>query len=164
MDCIAHYDSPLGRVTLGSDGQALTGLWFEGQAHFAEGLSVDAVEASLPIFDLTKRWLDIYFSGQTPDFTPLLRPRGTEFQQRVWAKLTEIAYGQSLTYGDLAARLRLSPAAARAVGGAIARNHVSLIITCHRVLGAGRRLTGYAGGLERKKRLLTLEGIGYREN
>ena len=163
MDCITHYDSPLGRVTLASDGQALVGLWFEGQARFAEGLSPDAVEAPLPIFDEARRWLDIYFAGRTPDFTPPLDPRGTDFQRRVWAQLSEIGYGQSLTYGDLAARLGLSPAAARAVGGAVARNPISLIIPCHRVLGAHRRLTGYAGGLERKKRLLELEGIVFRE-
>ena len=157
MDYVWHYASPLGGIMLASDGQALTGLWFEGQKYFAAGLDGEHEEKALPVFDETARWLDAYFGGREPGFTPPLRPRGTAFQRAVWEQLLTVPCGGTLSYGQLAARLGLPRAAARAVGGAVGRNPVSLIIPCHRVVGADGSLTGYAGGLERKRRLLALE-------
>ena len=158
MDYICHYASPLGVVTLASDGRALTGLWFDGQKHFGDTLSPLREEKPLPVFEQAQAWLDLYFQGKEPDFTPELAPAGTPFRQAVWALLLTIPYGQTMTYGALAARLgRASP---RAVGGAVARNPISLIIPCHRVVGAGGSLTGYAGGVEKKRALLRLEGAG----
>lgn len=156
MDYIFTASTPLGPVTLAGDGEALIGLWFDGQAHDRAGLSPCCEEKCLLVFEETLRWLELYFSGQVPDFTPKLAPRGTLFQLRVWARLREIPCGQTLTYGELARELGC--ASARAVGGAVGRNPISILIPCHRVLGAGGRLTGYAGGTERKSRLLALEG------
>ena len=162
MDYIHHYDSPLGWLTLAGDGECLVGLWMEGQNHFARGLDAQRRAARVPVFDAAERWLDVYFGGGVPDFTPPLYLRGTPFQRRVWEALLEIPYGQTTTYGALAeriaARMGVPRACARAVGGAVARNPIALIVPCHRVLGAGGRLTGYAGGLERKTWLLRLEG------
>ena len=155
MDYVQHYASPLGGITLASDGQALTGLWFDGQAHFGATLVPGAAQArDLPVFAETARWLALYFSGAQPDFTPPLRLRGTPFQRAVWEALRAIPYGQTLSYGALAARLGSS---ARAVGGAVGRNPIALIVPCHRGGGARGGLTGYAGGLERKQWLLALE-------
>lgn len=163
MDYRFSLDSPLGKLTLASDGEALTGLWFEGQKHFAAGLSDAAEERPLPVFAETARWLELYFAGDAPDFTPPLRPSGTPFQREVWALLRQIPYGGTATYGELAARIGevrgLSRFSARAVGGAVGRNPISLLIPCHRVLGADGSLTGYAGGTERKAALLRLEGV-----
>ena len=157
VDYLHHDLSPLGGITLASDGEALVGLWFDGQKHFGAGLNGEPAEKSLPVFDQADRWLDQYFSGQAPDFTPPLHPRGTAFQEAVWAYLLTVPYGSTVTYGAIAAALGLPPGAARAVGGAVGRNPISLIIPCHRVVGANGSLTGYAGGVERKKRLLELE-------
>ena len=154
VDYLHHYLSPLGGITLASDGEALAGLWFDGQKHFGAGLDNAHVEKPLPVFEQADRWLDVYFSGREPDFTPLLRPHGTAFQKAVWAYLRTIPYGRTVTYGEIAAALASS---ARAVGGAVGRNPISLIIPCHRVVGADGSLTGFAGGVERKTRLLTLE-------
>ena len=158
MDCIAWYASPLGRLLMASDGAAITGLWFEGQRRFARGLGDAREEARLPVLDAAARWLDVYFSGSEPDFAPPVRARGTAFEQAVWAELMKIPYGQTATYGDVARALGLSAGAARAVGGAVGRNPISILIPCHRVVGAGGRLGGYAGGLDKKRALLTLEG------
>ena len=155
MAYIHHCASPLGGVTLASDGEALTGLWFDGQKHFGAGLSEAREEKRLPVFDEAVRWLEMYFAGDVPDFTPPVAPRGTAFQRRVWDALLRIPYGATTTYGDLARALGSS---ARAVGGAVGKNPVSLIVPCHRVLGAGGRLTGYAAGLDKKRALLALEG------
>ena len=157
MDYTWHCDSPLGGITLASDGEALIGLWFDGQKHFAASLDEAPEERFLPVFEETARWLDYYFAGRVPDFTPKLAPRGTPFRWALWALLSDIPFGQTATYGEIAARMGLTSAGARAVGGAVARNPVSLIIPCHRVVGADSRLTGYAGGLERKRRLLEME-------
>lgn len=161
MEYLCRTLSPLGGVTLASDGEALTGLWFDGQQHFLAGLSEERAEKPLPVFDEALRWLALYFAGCEPDFTPPLRPRGTAFRRAVWDALLTIPYGQTTTYGELAKRLGV--ASARAVGGAVGRNPVSILIPCHRVLGAGGLLTGYAGGLERKRYLLRLEGAAFRE-
>lgn len=157
MEYTHQYPSPLGVITLASDGEALVGLWFEGQRHFGKGLTGEKAERPLPVFDQADRWLDVYFSGEKPDFMPPLRPRGTAFQEAVWRRLLDIPYGHTVTYGEIAASLGLPLGAARAVGGAVGRNPISLMIPCHRVVGADGSLTGYAGGIERKKHLLKLE-------
>ena len=161
MDCICRTGSPLGVITLASDGQSLTGLWFDGQKQYARTLDPVHTEKALPVFDETRRWLEIYFSGREPDFTPPLALRGTALQTGVWEILRTIPYGKTMTYGqiakELALRAGLSRMSAQAVGGAVGRNPVSLIVPCHRVMGSDGSLTGYAGGLERKLRLLQLE-------
>ena len=156
MDCICRCSTPLGTVTLASDGEALTGLWFDGQRYYARGLAPGAPEAALPVFDLARRWLEVYFSGREPDFSVTLALRGTPFQLRVWDLLRHIPYGQTATYARIAAAAGSSP---RAVGGAVSRNPVSLMVPCHRVVGSDSSLTGYAGGTDRKLALLALEGV-----
>ncbi len=146
--------SPLGDLTLASRGEALCGLWFNGQKYFAAGLPAEREERDLPVFRETRRWLEAYFSGSAPDFLPPLAPEGTPFRRRVWEALLTIPYGETVTYGELAQRLGTAP---RAVGSAVGRNPVSILIPCHRVVGSGG-LTGYAGGLERKRALLEIEG------
>ncbi len=159
MDYIAAYASPLGAVTLASDGQALTGLWFDGQKYFP---ALTGRREDLPVFRQARAWLDAYFAGERPGAPPPLRPIGTDFQQQVWALLTAIPYGETRTYGALAAELArqrgLAHMSAQAVGGAVGRNPISILVPCHRVVGATGSLTGYAGGLERKQALLRLEG------
>lgn len=159
MSYTTHYDSPLGGITLASDGKALTGLWFEGQRHFGSTLGGVASPAELPFFDDTRRWLDIYFSGRPPGFTPPLALHGTPFQQRVWDSLCAIPYGETITYGELARRLGVG--SAQAVGGAVGHNPIALVVPCHRVVGSGGALTGYAAGLDRKQALLQLEQKNY---
>lgn len=153
----SHYRSPLGGITLACEGGQLVGLWFEGQAHYAAGLALrpggDA--APYPLRE-TRAWLDAYFAGRKPSPTHLpLAPAGTDFRRAVWRLLLQIPYGEVVTYGELAARLGIS--SARAIGGAVGHNPISLIIPCHRVLGARRALTGYAAGLHRKLWLLKHE-------
>lgn len=159
---ISHYSSPLGEILLSADEASLTGLWFVGQKHFASFLKGDEQIADLPVFAETKYWLDIYFTGRKPDFMPNLHMIGTDFQQAVWRILLTIPYGMTMTYGQIAEKLAVGrdvpKMSARAVGGAVGRNHISLIIPCHRVVGASGSLTGYAGGVERKVKLLQLEG------
>ncbi|MBQ8109954.1 MAG: methylated-DNA--[Clostridia bacterium] len=160
MDYIFRCDSPLGDITMASDGEALTGLWFDGQKRFGATLSGKSEEKRLSVFDGAENWLKIYFSGRAPDFTPQLAPRGTAFQRAVWDALLAIPFGQLATYGGIARAVAQSGfprASARAVGGAVGRNPISLIIPCHRVLGADGSLTGYAGGLARKRALLRME-------
>lgn len=150
-----HYDSPLGGMTMLSDGKALVALWFDGTGldyHYEEGASM----TKIPVFDETFRWLDLYFSGKKPDFTPLLAPQGTAFRKRVWDMLLAIPYGETMSYGDIARRFS-SRMSAQAVGGAVGHNPIGVIIPCHRVVGADGSLTGYRGGLERKSWMLGLE-------
>ena len=151
---VFRYASPLGALTLCSDGHALTGLYFDGQRHFMEASPEPWEEAGLPVFAQSARWLDAYFCGTAPDFTPPLALRGTPFRVAVWNALLEIPYGHTVAYADLARRLGSSP---RAVGGAVGHNPVSLIVPCHRVIGRRGTLTGYAAGLDIKARLLALE-------
>ena len=154
----AHYTSPLGRITLASDGMALTGLYFDGERDFPD-LSA-AHKKDLPVFGEAMRWLDLYFAGKEPDFMPALNPTGTAFQQAVWEILRTIPYGGTTTYGAIAKRLekvRGKRMSAQAVGGAGGRNPISILIPCHRVIGADGSLTGYAGGLDKKEYLLGLE-------
>lgn len=155
MTFLHTYDSPLGRIILAADGVGLTGLWFEGQKYFGSTMDAQTGEKNLPVFEQTDRWLNLYFAGRIPDFTPPLHLRGTAFRRAVWEALPAIPYGMTVTYGALADKLGSS---ARAVGNAVGHNPVSLIIPCHRVVGADGSLTGYAGGVERKDRLLRMEG------
>ncbi len=161
MDFTCHYDSPLGGITLACDGNALTGLWFDGQRHFAAGMAAPREGRELPVFADARRWLDLYFSGKDPGFIPRLNLRATPFREKVWEILLEIPYGRTVTYGEIAAqaakRRGLPRMSARAAGGAVGHNPVSLIVPCHRVVGANGRLTGYAGGTERKAILLEME-------
>ena len=155
----AHYTSPLGGITLASDGMALTGLYFDGERDFPD-LSA-AHKKDLPVFGEAMHWLDLYFAGKEPDFSPALNPTGTAFQQAVWEILRTIPYGGTTTYGAIAKRLekvRGKRMSAQAVGGAVGRNPISILIPCHRVIGADGSLTGYAGGLDKKEYLLGLEG------
>ncbi len=161
MDYTYHYTSPLGGITLASDGKFLTGLCFDGQKHFADTLSVENSEAELPIFEQTISWLDIYFSGNNPDFTLPLRMRTTPFGKAVWKIMMTIPYGETMNYSKIADRIAkqkgIERMSAQAVGGAVGRNSISLIIPCHRVVGTNGSLTGYAGGIDKKIKLLTLE-------
>ncbi len=156
-----RYKSPLGGMTLASDGTYLTGLWFDGQKYFGSTLEKEYEEKELSIFEKTSRWLDIYFSGQEREFTVPIRLTGTDFQKEVWEILCTIPYGQTMTYGEIAKKIAakkgLQKMSAQAVGGAVGRNPISLIIPCHRVVGADGNLTGYAGGIEKKAWLLELE-------
>ncbi len=153
MDLISRYDSPLGEIVLAADGDALIGLWFSGQAHFGAGLR-GAEGGDCTVLREAQAWLDDYFAGKAPETLPKLRPRGTVFQQRVWAELLRIPRGETVTYGALAEKL---VSHARAVGGAVGRNPISIMIPCHRVVGKNGSLTGYAGGTERKAALLKIE-------
>ena len=156
----AHYTSPLGGITLASDGMTLTGLYFDGERDFPD-LSA-AHKKDLPVFGEVMRWLDLYFAGKEPDFMPPLAPVGTTFQQAVWEILKTIPYGGTTTYGAIAKRLEKSTGkrmSAQAVGGAVGRNPISLLIPCHRVIGADGSLMGYAGGLDKKEYLLRTEGF-----
>lgn len=156
-----HYDSPLGGITIASDGKTLTGLWFDGQKYFADTLSANHEEKNLPIFELTDKWLDIYFSGKEPDFTPPLTMKTTEFRKMVWNIMLTIPYGKTMTYGEIATQIAekkgMKTMSAQAVGGAVGHNSISLIIPCHRVVGKDGSLTGYAGGIGKKEWLLDLE-------
>lgn len=158
----SHYASPLGGMTLVSDGTALVGLYFDGQKYAAEGLDATRTQKNLPVFEEARRWLDVYFSGRKPDFTPPTAPAGTAFQQSVWEILRTIPYGQTVTYGAIARRIEQNTGrrmSAQAVGGAVGRNPISILIPCHRVVGTNGSLTGYAGGLDKKAYLLRIEEI-----
>lgn len=172
------YQSPIGQLTLASDGTNLIGLWIEGQKYFGGSVKEEMQTLdTIPVFSLTKNWLDRYFSGKNPKIAELsLAPRGSEFRQRVWKLLCQIPYGQVTTYGALARQLAAAGngfddsksdgksgtafctgMSAQAVGGAVGHNPISIIIPCHRVVGADGSLTGYAGGIEKKSALLELE-------
>lgn len=158
-DCYTfHLASPLGPITLAGEGDALTGLWFDGQKYFRENLGPSS---NLPVFRETAKWLEVYFSGHDPGPTPPILLRGTPFQMAVWEQLRAIPYGETTTYGAvariIAARRGLETMSAQAVGSAVGRNPVSILVPCHRVIGANGALTGYAGGLDKKAALLALE-------
>lgn len=157
MNYTQMIPSPLGNILLSADDIGLTGLWFEGEKYYADALPKTHIERETPILADTKRWLDVYFSGREPDFTPPLHPAGSPFRQAVWNLLLEIPYGQTTTYGALAKRLGNPCMSAQAVGGAVGHNEISIIIPCHRVVGTNGSLTGYAGGLDRKIKLLEIE-------
>lgn len=162
MDYTHHYESPLGGITLASDGESLTGLWFDGQKYFADTIGDKSQDKMLPVFEQTDRWLDIYFSGKDPGIIPPLNIKTTEFRKDVWKIMLTIPYGQTMTYGQIADRIAkqkgLKKMSAQAVGGAVGHNSFSLIIPCHRVVGTNGSLTGYAGGIDKKIKLLEMEG------
>lgn len=159
------YVSPVGVITLASDGENLIGLWLEGQKYHGGTVSGPMVESdTLPVFAATKVWLERYFAGQRPAVADLpLAPSGSDFRKAVWGILCDIPYGEVVTYGDIArqmaTRLHRESMSSQAVGGAVGHNPISIIIPCHRVVGTGGSLTGYAGGIHTKKRLLALEGV-----
>ena len=162
MQYTSRWDSPLGEILLACDGDALTGLWFDGQKYFGYTLTPDREEAERPVLREAKRWLDLYFAGRDPGFTPPLRFSATPLREAVWRALLAIPYGRTMTSGEVARAIAgqnvgLRPSA-RAVGGAVGHNPISLIVPCHRVVGADGSLTGYAGGLARKQALLQREG------
>lgn len=171
MYSICHYNSPLGGITLACDEEGLTGLWFDGQKYFGSGILKDdpmpekAETKKPPVLEQTVKWLDLYFSGQEPDFTPPLHLIGSEFRLAVWKMLLEIPYGQTTTYKELAGRIAeqrgIKSMSAQAVGGAVGHNPISIIVPCHRVLGTDGSLTGYAGGIDKKISLLTLEKAAF---
>jgi methylated-DNA-[protein]-cysteine S-methyltransferase len=153
----ARYDSPLGPIILAATGEQLVGVWFDGQRHQPD-TSTWPVATDHPVLQLAKAQLSEYFAGQRTTFElPLALDRGTDFQQTVWRALLSVPSGATVTYGELSQRVG-KPAAVRAVGGAVGSNPLSIVVPCHRVLGANGALTGYAGGLERKTALLHLEG------
>ena len=161
MQYTSRYRSPLGEMLLAADETGVTGLWFAGQKYFALHLDKEHAEKEIPLFTTVKHWLDVYFSGRKPDFTVPLHFTGTAFQNEVWQILCTIPYGQTTTYGEIAKRLAarrgLPHMSAQAVGGAVGHNPISILVPCHRVVGLGGSLTGYAGGLQRKRCLLALE-------
>ena len=155
------YSSELGDILLAADEIGLTGLWFFGQSYFADTLPTEQIAQETPILTQAREWLDEYFSGKEPDFTPTLHPIGSPFRQAVWKLLLQIPYGQTTTYGEIAKQLEKLQnrphMSAQAVGGAVGHNGISIIIPCHRVVGTKGSLTGYAGGLDKKMALLELE-------
>lgn len=158
MQYMSRYASPLGGITLASDGQHLTGLWFDGQKYFP---ALAHEERMLPVFEQCSLWLDAYFRGENPDFMPSLVLHGSPFRLAVWEVLRTIPYGETVTYRDVARELArqrgLAHMSAQAVGSAVGHNPISILVPCHRVVGANGSLTGYAGGIEKKLALLRLE-------
>ena len=161
MDYTYHYSSPIGGITMASNGESLTGLWFDGQKYFASTLSQRHMEKQLPVFDRTCEWLDLYFSGKGPDFMPHVFMCVSNFRRDVYEILMTIPFGETMTYKEvadlIAKKHRIISMSAQAVGGAIAHNPISLVIPCHRVIGTNGKLTGYAGGLDKKEWLLDME-------
>lgn len=162
MQYTTIYQSPVGEILLAADEIGLTGLWFEGEKYYALNLEAEHEEKEIPVFEEAKRWLDIYFSGKEPDFMPPMHILGTEFQKEVWEILRTIPYGETTTYGAIAAKIAakrgLTRMSAQAVGNAVGHNELSILIPCHRVVGSNGSLTGYAGGIDKKILLLKLEG------
>lgn len=161
MTYICKYNSPLGVITLAGSSEALTGLWFDGQKYFGDNLPNEYKQDRLPVFDETVKWLDIYFSGRNPGFMPPLSFNASPFRKTVWEILLTIPYGKTMTYGEIADKIAaqkgIESMSAQAVGGAVGHNPISIIVPCHRVVGTNGSLTGYAGGIERKAKLLELE-------
>lgn len=156
-----HCTSPIGGITLASDSETLTGLWFEGQKYYPQNLVAESFKVKLPIFTETVKWLDIYFGGKKPSFTLPINLHTTPFRKAVYDILLTIPYGQTMTYGEIARILAeqqgVERMSAQTVGSAVGHNPISIIIPCHRVVGADGSLTGYAGGLDKKTALLKLE-------
>jgi methylated-DNA-[protein]-cysteine S-methyltransferase len=163
MEYIHNIKSPVGMLTVSSDGKNVSGLWIAGQKYFAKTLEKDALEQSLSIFDDVQKWLDRYFSGKEPDFMPPLMPKGSLFQKAIWNILCKIPYGQTTSYGEVAKQFEMEHkgghTSARAAGGAVGHNPISILIPCHRVIGKRGGLTGYAGGINIKRILLQMEGM-----
>jgi methylated-DNA-[protein]-cysteine S-methyltransferase len=158
-----HYQSPIGSVTAAANDDALIGLWFDGQKYFPTGAEAWKHAPDYPVLAQLRVWLDAYFRGENKAFSGKLAPQGSEFRQEVWQILLRIPYGQTTSYGRIARQLAAAHGkrqmSAQAIGGAVGHNPISLVIPCHRVLGASGALTGYAGGIDRKEALLKLEGF-----
>lgn len=165
MQQISYYQSPLGKMLIAADDIGICGIWFEDQKFYAAKLNQDYIELENEDIIQAKKWLDIYFSGKQPDFTPKLHLVGTNFQLDVWNILLKIPYGKTTTYGNISQELVLKyhkeHMSAQAVGNAVGRNPISIIVPCHRVIAANGKLTGYAGGLDKKSKLLALEKLEY---
>lgn len=165
MQYTSKYQSPLGEILIAADNEGLTGLWFVGQKYFALPLDKENEEKEISILKDAKKWLDIYFSGKEPNFKLPIHFNGTDFQNQVWEILYSIPYGKTMTYGEIAniiaKRNGLKRMSAQAVGGAVGKNKISIIIPCHRVVGANGNLTGYAGGIDKKIALLKIENAYY---
>ena len=163
MNRITYHTTPLGRVMLAAKGDALAGLWIEGQKYFADGLKGEAWEQDdFPVFVQAKEWLDRYFAGEKPRISELkLEPAGSEFRKAVWEALCQIPYGEVVTYkelaGEIARQKGIPSMSTQAIGGAVGHNPISIIIPCHRVVGSDGSLTGYAGGIDKKRSLLAIE-------
>lgn len=156
-----YLDTPLGRALAAASAEGLTGFWFAGQKYYPKGVEGWTQKDEHPVFVALRKWLGAYFAGENPAPTFACAPRGTAFQKAVWDMLLKIPYGKLTTYGDIAHKLAQkggkASMSAQAVGGAVGHNPISLVIPCHRVVGASGKLTGYAGGLDKKEALLKLE-------
>lgn len=163
MTYISEYNSILGKIIISADEKAITGLYFKGQKYFPDTLIKNAIYKDISFFSLTKKWLDDYFCGKNPVFLPPFSMGETsQFRKRVWEILLNIPYGKTTTYGSIAKQIELETgkrASAQAVGGAVGKNPISIIIPCHRVVGVNGSLTGYAGGIDKKTALLKIEGV-----
>lgn len=159
MKYVEYYESPLGTIKMISDGEYLIELSFDKKR--------SCIEKDLKIFDQTRKWLDIYFSGDIPDFTPKYKLEGTDFRKQVWKYIEKIEYGKSISYKEIADKIAkkrgIDKMSAQAVGNAVGHNPICLIVPCHRVIGTDGSLVGYAAGLDRKRKLLDLEGIVYKK-
>lgn len=153
---ISEYDSTIGKIHLASNEKVLIGLWFDNQKYFEKTIQGKCIEKDTPVLIRTKEWLDVYFKRKKPDFIPEISFEGTIFQKKVWKELLKIPYGETITYMDIAKKLGIS--SARAVGQAVGHNPISIIVPCHRVIGANYKITGYAGGIDKKIALLDIEG------
>lgn len=169
MQYSTYYLSSLGKILLTSDGENLTGLWYEGQKYYAATVKEQVIEKpELPLFITVKEWLDRYFSGKKPAVSELpLKPEGTEFRKIVLKILCEIPYGKTLTYGEVAkiaaARMGKTTMSSQAVGGAVGHNPIAIIIPCHRVVGTNGSLTGFASGIDKKIKLLEIEKVDMKK-
>jgi methylated-DNA-[protein]-cysteine S-methyltransferase len=165
MYYITQYQSPVGKLLLASDDENIIGLWLEGQKYFGDSVKGKKTQKDdLPVFIAAREWLDRYFAGEKPAIKELsLAPRGSSFRQKVWKTLCEIPYGQTVTYGEISKKIAIiehkTSMSSQAIGGAVGHNPISIIIPCHRVVGANGSLTGYAGGIANKVKLLELEGV-----
>ncbi len=160
------YQSPVGEILLAADEIGVVGIWFKDEKYYAACLAPNNLPRETPIIQTVKKWLDLYFAGKEPDFTPPLHMLGTPFQIAVWRILQTIPYGQTTTYHAIAQKIAtargLPCMSAQAVGTAVGKNNLNLIVPCHRVVGSNNSLAGYAGGIDKKIQLLKLEG-GYRD-
>lgn len=162
-DYVTYYQSPIGEMMIASDGKYITGLWIQNQKYYASALEKEYCEEEVPVLKQAKEWLSSYFLGEEPVMDLPIAAKGSEFQQAVWNILCEIPYGQVMTYKEIAEKIAvqkgLHTMSAQAVGGAVGHNPISVLIPCHRVIGTDGSLTGYAGGIEKKRKLLELEGV-----
>lgn len=162
MHYTSLYQSPVGEMLIAADDIGVVGIWFRNEKYFAYCLDKENEPRETSVINESKRWLDVYFQGREPDFCPPLYMIGTDFQIEVWNILREIPYGSTTTYNEIAKRIAtnrgLERMSAQAVGTAVGKNNINLIVPCHRVVGTNNSLSGYAGGIDKKIRFLKLEG------